>query len=90
MQTIRGETIKKITILLSILLIAFIFTGCFEKLPAINSEIFEETYTVENGMNLEVYNFNGSVTINKWDSNTVKVRAEKKTNFGKTNLKMQK
>lgn len=87
MQTIRGgEMIKKITILLSILLIAFIFTGCYEKIPAINSEIFEETYTVENGMSLEVYNFNGSVTISKWDSNTVKVRAEKKTNFGKTEL----
>jgi hypothetical protein len=79
--------IKKITILLSILLIAFIFTGCFEKLPAINSEIFEETYPVESGMSLEVYNFNGSVTISKWDSNTVKVRAEKKTNFGKTELR---
>jgi len=78
--------INKTTILLSILLIASIFTGCFEKLPAINSKIFEETYPVESGMGLEVYNFNGSVTITTWSNNTVKIWAEKKTNFRKTEL----
>lgn len=78
--------IKKISLILSILLVTFIFTGCFEKLPAINSEIFEETYPVESGMGLEVYNFNGSVTITTWSNNTIKVWAEKKTNFGKTEL----
>ena len=78
--------IKKISLMLFILLIAFTFSGCFEKLPAINSEIFEETYPVESGVGLEVYNFNGSITISTWDNNTVKVWAEKKTNFGKSEL----
>jgi hypothetical protein len=81
---------RKVVLILSFLVIAFMLTGCIESLPALNTETFEQTYPFQSGMALEVYNFNGSVTITTWDSNNVQVHAEKKTNFGKSELNTAK
>ncbi len=64
----------------------FVFIGCMEIIPTPFTETFENTYPVEGVSGIEVYNFNGSVTISIWDKNEVKVYAVKKTVLGKGEL----
>lgn len=53
-------------------------------------ERFHETYTVEPGTNVNVYNINGNIEISKWDKDEVEVIAIKSTRAGKDELEKVK
>ncbi len=48
---------------------------------------FCETYTVEPGMKIEVYNANGDISVSAWDKDVVEVHALLKTKHGEEELK---
>ncbi|MGB9749246.1 MAG: DUF4097 family beta strand repeat-containing protein [Caldisericia bacterium] len=77
--------IKKFTLIF--LFIFLIFTlSCIEKIPTPFTEKFEETYPIEKETSLSIENFNGSVTITKWNENNISIFAEKKSLLGKGEL----
>lgn len=49
-------------------------------------EEFRETYMVEPGTRLEVYNANGEIAVSTWDKDRVEVYALKRTRYGKDEL----
>ena len=50
-------------------------------------EEFHETYTVENGTEVEIHNVNGRIEVSSWDKDYVDVHALKRTRHGKDELK---
>jgi len=46
------------------------------------TETFDETYEVGSGTRFEIRNRNGSINIQGWDRNQIKVQVTKKTNWG--------
>lgn len=77
---------KKLIITLIVASIIVFLSGCMEVIPTPFTETFEKEYSIEGVSSLEVYNFNGSVTIRIWDKDTVKVFYTKKATFSKSDL----
>lgn len=73
-----------VLIILSVLL-TFSFS-CIENIPTPFVEEFEDSFFVEKEVNLSVDNFNGSVTISKWNEKKISIYAEKKSLIGKGEL----
>lgn len=78
--------IKKLTIIILLFTFLFLSASCIEKIPTPFVEKFEESYPVEKEVSLSVDNFNGSVTITKWNENNISIYAEKKSLLGKGEL----
>ncbi|MBC7194701.1 MAG: hypothetical protein H5U37_03505, partial [Caldisericia bacterium] len=74
-------------IILTILLSIFVFASCIEKIPTPFVEEFKDEFEVLDERYLTIDNFNGSVSITKWDENKISVFAEKKSLLGKDELK---
>ncbi len=77
---------KKLIITLMVASIIMFLSGCMEAIPTPFTESFEKEYSIEGASSLEVYNFNGSVTIQIWNKDTVKVFCTKKATFSKSDL----
>ncbi|MCX8094572.1 MAG: hypothetical protein N3D74_00030 [Caldisericia bacterium] len=76
---------KKILVLLLIGLI-FVYASCIEKIPTPFVEEFKDEFEIQNEKYLSIDNFNGSVTITKWNENKISIFAEKKSLIGKGEL----
>lgn len=69
----------------------FIFSlSCIEKFPTPFVEKIEENYQIDKETYLSVDNFNGSVTITKWNENKISIYAEKRSLIGKNELEKVK
>lgn len=77
---------KKFFVFAIILSLILTFTGCIESLPTPFSETFDNTYPASESVEIEVHNFNGSITLTSWDKNEVRVYALKKSMFSKADL----
>jgi len=79
---------KKVIIFLKILFLFLL--GCwiefFNFKTAPSFEIFKEIYPIEKEVELILHNFNGGIKISLWDTNAIKVIAEKRTYFRKEEL----
>lgn len=75
-----------IPVLLSAILVPICLTGCGFSSGAEETEAFRQTYKVEAGTKIEVHNMNGAIIIAKWEGDSVKVHALKKTRRGKREL----
>ncbi len=51
------------------------------------TEIFQQTYEVENGTSLQVINKHGKITLKEWSEDSIEVYALKKTYWGREELK---
>lgn len=68
---------KRLPLLFSLLLIAFLGTGCFERFPAKYSETVELAVALPEGGTLHVSTLNGAVSAQSGDVQEVKLTAQK-------------
>jgi len=69
------------------------FSGCIQQVGPIPpdggdyaSEEFRQTYSVDPGTVLKVFNQNGAITVTTWDNENVEVYAFKETQYGQDEL----